>query len=136
MKKVFSLLPILLILVSCSGSPSPVPPETQSYVSVLNNQQYGDVWVQIWADTESRPLEYSLVLANKEIREPIEKGTRCHISIRIVAEIAAREENGEMEKIYRISESKDFEFVMEHRISSISIYKDNDGYLFVLKNTD
>ena len=125
------LLPIVLLflLVSCSYEPSEFPVDPQPYLSVrsLVNE---DMWVRMWKDTEPCPAEFLFLQADAKKRWAVDEDAIYHVSVRIVDSYAAIENEGCIERIERISESKDLEILIEHRINSVIVYKDKDAYVY------
>lgn len=135
MRKIL-LLAILLLLVSCSSEPVEYHIDPQPYLSVSNFLKTETIWFQMWKNTEERPVFYSLLPQNGQERWAVEDGATYNMAFRIVEDIVAIEDGSYMKRSEKVSESKEMEILIEHRINGISIYRDKDQYMYVTRYWD
>ena len=130
MKRILLAIALLVLLVSCSYEPEEYVVDPQPYISVRNAVNNEDMWIRIWKDGDACPNEFLFLKTDKQKRWAVDGDTIYHLSIRLVTEYSAIENEGRMERIERISESNDVEILTEHRINSLAIYKDKNGYVY------
>lgn len=132
MKKLLLLVLLILLLVSCS-QPESEPIEEQPHVYVYHAVKNGTIWVQMWIEGQDVPDTFSMIPPNGSIRMVVEKDDVCHVRIRIVEEITAIENGDYMERIEKIADSKDYDFAIEHTATTITVFRDKDGYTYAYR---
>ena len=128
MKRLLPAIALLLLLVSCACEPEESTVDLQPYLSVRNTIANGAVWVML-SETET---EFYLLPADSNRRWDVDEDGIYHVNIRISDTVSAVQNGDCMERIERISESRDIEIPIEHRITNLVIYKDGSGYVYSL----
>lgn len=132
MKRLLLAIALLLLLVSCTYEPEESTVDPRPYLSVRNVVGNGAVWVRL-SETET---EFRLLPADSNRRWAVDEDGIYHVNIRISDTVSAVQNGDCMERIERISESRDIEIPIEHRITSLTIYKDGNGFVYSLGYLD
>lgn len=131
--KRFLFLLILILLCSCTQPEQEhVETATQPQIYFYNAVHSCDVWVRL----EETETEYFLVPTDKQRRWDVEENCTYHISIRIVDNITAIQNGDCMERIERICESNDKEVLIDHKVVSITVYRDKGAFVYSHRTFD
>ena len=132
MRKLILPLFLVLLLVSCR-QPEPEPVEIQPYVTVYHAVKNGTIWVQMWIEGKEVPDGFSMLPSNGNIRIEADINDICHIRIRVIEEVTAIEDGDHMKRIEKIADSKDYDFEIENRATTITVYRSADGYIYAFR---